>query len=183
MEVLQSKVFKDVKVFIPTVYTDTRGFFMESYNQQIQNILDIEFLQDNHSKSKRGVIRGLHYQWDAPMGKLVRVPIGSGIDVIVDIRKDSPTFGMSEQFELSDVTNKIVWVPPGFAHGFISLQDNTHLMYKNTALHNSAAEGAIHPFDVRLNIDWGMHKSQIILSEKDNLAQSFSDYKKDPKFI
>tara|TARA_R110000744_G_scaffold130653_2_gene238357 strand:+ start:5460 stop:6008 length:549 start_codon:yes stop_codon:yes gene_type:complete len=182
MKIINSKIFKDVKSFIPKVYKDNRGFFMESFNQQIQNIIGIEFLQDNHSKSKKGVIRGLHYQWDEPMGKLVRVPIGSGIDVIVDIRKESPTFGKWETFELSDLNNTILWVPPGFAHGFLSLENNTHLMYKNTALHNGEAEGSIHPLKSGLDIDWALPEEEILLSEKDKTAQTFEDYKSNPKF-
>lgn len=180
MKVTLSKIFKEVKTFTPTIYNDDRGFFMESYNQTIQDELKENFIQDNHSKSKKGVIRGLHYQWNNPMGKLLRVVQGSGIDVIVDIRKNSPTYGQFEKFYLNDNNNLILWVPPGFAQGFLSLEDNTHLCYKTTALHNSNAEGAIHPLESGLNIDWEL--DNILLSQKDKTAQSFDDYNKQPKF-
>lgn len=183
MEITNSTIFKDIKLFTPNVYKDNRGFFMESFNHQIQDELNIEFLQDNHSKSKRGVVRGLHYQWDNPMGKLIRVAVGAGIDVLVDIRKDSSTFGEWESFKLSDKNNKILWAPPGFAHGFLALEDDTHLLYKNTALHNDKTEGAIHPLKSGLNINWGVPEHfQFHLSEKDKSAQTFTNYKLNPKF-
>ena len=182
MKVTKSTIFKNVKIFDPIVYKDDRGYFMESFNQKIQNELNETFIQDNHSKSKKGVIRGLHYQWSKPMGKLLRVPVGSGIDVIVDIRKNSLTYGKWESFHLSDQNNKILWVPPGFAQGFLALQDNTHLCYKTTALHNNNTEGAIHPLKSGLNINWGLSEQKIILSEKDKTAQTFNDYKLNPKF-
>ena len=182
MEIIKSKIFKDVRTFIPTVYNDNRGFFMESFNQKIQDELSVNFIQDNHSKSKKGVIRGLHYQWDKPMGKLVRVVKGSGLDVIVDIRKNSDTFGYWESFELSENNHHILWAPPGFAHGFLSFEDETHLCYKTTSLHNSECEGAINPLDSDLNIDWLMDNSSIILSDKDKSAQSFNEYTKLTRF-
>ena len=182
MEIIKSKIFKDVRTFIPTVYNDNRGFFMESFNQKIQDELNVNFIQDNHSKSKKGVIRGLHYQWAEPMGKLLRVPMGSGIDVIVDIRKNSSTYGKWESFNLSDQNNVMLWVPPGFAQGFLALEDNTHLCYKTTSLHNGNAEGAIHPLKSGLNINWELPEYEIILSEKDKTAQTFNDYKQKPKF-
>ena len=182
MQVLTTK-FDDVKVFIPKVYHDDSGFFTESYNQKIQDELNVNFVQDNHSKSKQYVIRGLHYQWYAPMGKLLRVVSGAGIDVIVDIRKNSPTYGKYESFRLSEDNFNILWVPPGFAQGFLALEKNTHLCYKTTALHNGNAEGAKHPIESGLDIDWGIPNNAILLSEKDKTAQTFNDYNKDPKFI
>ena len=150
MKIVETNNFKEPKLFYPTVYEDDRGFFMESFNDKIQNEINIPFLQDNHSKSKKGVIRGLHYQWDKPMGKLLRVPKGAGIDVIVDIRKDSPTYGKWERFHLSE--------------------------------YNGNAEGAIHPLKSGLNIDWALPEKEILLSEKDKTAQTFEDYKLNPKF-
>ena len=182
MKIVETNNFKEPKLFYPTVYEDDRGFFMESFNDKIQNEINIPFLQDNHSKSKKGVIRGLHYQWDKPMGKLLRVPKGAGIDVIVDIRKDSPTYGKWERFHLSEYNHAILWVPPGFAQGFLALEEDTHLHYKTTALHNGNAEGAIHPLKSGLNIDWALSEKEILLSEKDKTAQTFENYKLNPKF-
>ena len=182
MKIIESNIFKDIKIFVPNVYEDGRGFFMESFNQNIQNELNETFIQDNHSKSKKGVIRGLHYQWSKPMGKLLRVLVGSGIDVIVDIRENSLTYGKWESFHLSDQNNKILWVPPGFAQGFLALQDNTHLCYKTTALYNSDTEGAIHPLKSGININWKLPEHEIILSKKDKTAQTFNNYKLNPKF-
>ena len=170
--------FDEVKIFKPEVYFDHRGFFTESFNNIIEDELNESFIQDNHSKSYKNVLRGLHYQWDKPMGKLLRVVSGSGLDVIVDIRKNSDTFGHWESFELSEDNHHILWVPPGFAQGFLSFEDETHLCYKTTALHNSECEGAINPLDNDLNVDWSIDSSSIILSDKDSLAQSFNDYTK-----
>jgi len=182
MEILATK-FNDVKLFIPAVYRDDRGYFTESYNQKIQDELNVTFLQDNHSKSKQYVIRGLHYQWDKPMGKLLRVVSGAGIDVIVDIRKNSPTYGEHQSFKLTDENFNMLWVPPGFAQGFLALEKDTHLCYKTTALHNGSAESSIHPIESGLDIDWSIPDKAILLSEKDKTAQTFDDYKKDPKFL
>ena len=182
MEIIKSKKFQEVKIFYPKIYKDDRGFFMESFNKYIDDELNENFIQDNHSKSKRGVLRGVHYQWDNPMGKLLRVIKGAGIDVIVDIRQNSPTFGMWERFNLSEYNNAILWAPPGFAHGFLALENDTHLCYKTTALHNGNAEGAIHPLKSGLDIDWSLPEDEILLSEKDSVAQTFSEYAKNPKF-
>jgi dTDP-4-dehydrorhamnose 3,5-epimerase len=174
--------FSKVKLIHPTIYKDDRGFFLESFNSKLQNEIKSKFLQDNHSKSKQGVLRGLHYQWDKPMGKLLRVINGSGFSVVVDIRKNSSNYGEWVKISLDDIDNNILWVPPGFAHGFLALENNTHLCYKTTSLHNSNSEGAIHPLNSGLNIDWGVDEEKIILSEKDSTAQSFEDYNKNPKF-
>tara|TARA_R110000744_G_scaffold211037_1_gene330156 strand:+ start:101 stop:646 length:546 start_codon:yes stop_codon:yes gene_type:complete len=178
----QSTQFKDVKLFYPKIYEDDRGFFMESFNTHIQKKINQTFIQDNHSKSKKGVIRGLHYQWDKPMGKLLRVVKGTGLEIIVDIRENSKTYGLWSGFKLSDVNNAILWVPPGFANGFLSLEEDTHLQYKTTALYNGNAEGAIHPLKSGLDIDWVLPEDKILLSEKDKTAQTFEDYKLNPKF-
>lgn len=182
MKIIKANIFKEVRLFYPKVYQDNRGFFMESYNKSIEDELKVNFIQDNHSKSKKGVLRGLHYQWDNPMGKLLRVIKGSGIDVIVDIRENSPTFGKWERFNLSEYNHAILWAPPGFAHGFLSLEDDTHLCYKTTSLHNGNAEGAIHPLQSGLDIDWALPSNEILLSEKDSIAQTFNEYAKNPKF-
>lgn len=174
--------FDIVKVFTPKVYYDDRGFFLESFNSIINNVTGVNFIQDNHSKSKKYVVRGLHYQWESPMGKLVRVVKGKGIDVIVDIRQNSPTYGQYDKVELSEDNFNIVWVPPGFAHGFMSLEDDTHLIYKTSVYYNSLADGSINPLCSDLNINWGVSKDNIILSDKDNTSQSFSQYSQNPKF-
>ena len=116
------------------------------------------------------------------MGKLVRVIKGRGIDVMVDIRKDSPTYGQYDKVELSEDNFNIVWVPPGFAHGFMSLEDDTHLIYKTTSYYNQESDGAINPLCKNLNIDWEIPVENIIISSKDNQAQSFVQYKLNPKF-
>ena len=179
---IKKTIFDDVRVFEPVVYRDERGFFMESFNSIIQDELGEDFIQDNHSKSSKYVLRGLHYQWEEPMGKLVRVVKGKGLDVLVDIREDSSTFGEWESFELSEDNNNILWAPAGYAHGFLSLEDDTHLCYKTTALHNSKCEGAINPTSSGLDINWGVSNYNIILSDKDNSAQSFNEYIKQPRF-
>ena len=181
METVET-IFEDAKLFYPKVYADDRGFFTESYNQIIQDELGETFIQDNHSKSKAGVIRGLHYQWDRPMGKLLRVVKGSGLDTIVDIRKDSPTYGVHSTFMLSEENFAMLWVPPGFAQAFLALEDDTHLCYKTTALHNGDAEGAIHPTNSGLDIDWQVPNDYILLSEKDTTAQTFAEYAENPRF-
>ena len=182
MIITQSNIFPEVKLFTPNVYKDYRGFFTETFNSKITDELGVTFYQDNHSKSKKNVIRGIHYQWDKPMGKLVRVVNGSGIDVLVDLRKNSPTYGKSETILISDENFTTVWVPEGFGHGFLALEDNTHLCYKCSAVHNGANEGSISPFDSTLNIQWPIEITEAVLSEKDKNAQSFEQYNLNPKF-
>jgi|TARA_Y100000310_G_scaffold55194_2_gene50617 dTDP-4-dehydrorhamnose 3,5-epimerase len=180
----KSKNFNDVFVFTPRVFHDHRGCFYESYNENTFKEAGFNeiFVQDNFSISRANVIRGLHYQWDGPMGKFVKVASGAIMDVIVDVRKGSPTYGVYESFMLTAENKKELWVPPGYAHGIISLEDNTVLHYKCTAVYNSDGESGINPLDPELNIDWGIDKSSLILSEKDSAAQSFSEYRNNPKF-
>jgi len=182
MTVSYSNIFPEVRIFTPNVYKDNRGFFLECFNLDMQKELDVVFYQDNHSKSQKNVIRGIHYQWDKPMGKLCRVIKGSGLDVIVDLRPNSSTYGKSESFILSEDNFIQVWVPEGFGHGFLSLEDDTHLCYKCSAKHNGISEGSIYPFDSTLNIEWRISINEAILSEKDKNAQSFEQYKLNPKF-
>jgi dTDP-4-dehydrorhamnose 3,5-epimerase len=164
------------------VHRDDRGFFLESFNKEIQDAISDELVQDNHSLSKKNVFRGLHYQWDKPMGKLVRVVHGSGLDFIVDIRKDSKTYGQYITIPLSDQNFNIVWVPGHYAHGFLSLQDNTQLTYKTSAYYNSQADGCINPLSTELNLEFTIDNLDVILSDKDKQAQSFTEYKQNPKF-
>lgn len=170
-------LLKNIKIF-----SDLRGSFYESFKKTDDLILSQNFVQHNHSISKRNVIRGLHYQWDYPMGKLVRVSRGSIVDVIVDIRSKKETFGAVYYFELNDKNLHQLWVPAGFAHGFISLEDDTHVEYMCSSIYNKDGESGLNPFDTNLSIDWGIDIEKAICSEKDLNAKSFFQYKKEPKF-
>jgi len=182
---IEKTKFEDVIVITPRVFTDERGYFCETYNADNLKELGFEedMVQDNQSKSQKNVIRGLHYQWGAPMGKLVRVVKGSVRDVIVDIRKGSHTYGESESFLLTDENNRQLWVPPGFAHGILSLEDDTIVSYKCSNVYNSDGESGINPFDDYLKVDWGIKESDAIVSAKDKVANSFLQYDRDPKFF
>lgn len=161
----------------PKVYTDDRGVFFESYNDKLKAAgIDVEFVQDNQSVSKKNVIRGLHFQ-RAPhaQGKLVRVSYGSVIDIAVDLRKNSSTFGRHFSIELNNRNNLMFWIPPGFAHGFSVLEDNTVFLYKVSGLYNPQAEAGIIYSDPELNIDWKIKEP--IVSQKDRVLPSFKEYK------
>lgn len=186
MQVIESKIIPDVKTIKLPVYKDHRGFFTETFNPKVALALGVKFHQDNQSVSRKNVVRGIHFQWDEPMGKLVRVTHGMGVDIAIDLRKDSKTYGYWHAEHLQPEGNQL-WVPPGFGHAFLSLEDNTHLMYKCTAVHNPNAESAICPFDDELGLNevWEHFtgsKENIILSDKDKNAGSFADYKLNPKF-
>jgi len=164
--------------FLPKQFADERGLFMETYNHTVSSAVEIDgisFIQDNLSVSARGVIRGLHFQHTPPVGKLVSVTKGAVFDVAVDIRSWSRNFGKVYTFILDDVERRAVWIPPGFAHGFQALQDDTIFSYKVTARWSAAGEGSINPFDEDLSIRWPI--SHHILSEKDEIAPSFLYYK------
>ena len=165
-------------VFEPKVFADDRGAFFESFNAtrfREATGLDVDFVQDNHSISKKGVVRGLHYQL-APhaQGKLVRVVTGRVWDVAVDIRPGSPSFGKWAGVELSAENRKQFWIPAGFAHGFVALEDDTQFLYKTTALWHGASERAIRWDDAALAIDWPMPGAAIV-SGKDAVAPLFAD--------
>jgi dTDP-4-dehydrorhamnose 3,5-epimerase len=155
------------------VFGDDRGFFVETYNKEryIKNGIDVEFVQDNLSKSVKGVLRGLHFQKPPfAQGKLVQVISGSVLDVAVDIRRGSETFGKWVSVELSEKNKKQFWIPEGFAHGFVALEDDTIFSYKCTNLYNKESEGAIMWNDNDLDIDWQLEKYGInepIISDKD----------------
>ncbi|MGC8970840.1 MAG: dTDP-4-dehydrorhamnose 3,5-epimerase [bacterium] len=160
------------------VFKDDRGFFVESYNQrELKEIgLDLNFVQDNHSFSKKGVIRGLHFQLKYPQGKLVRVISGKVFDVAVDLRVDSPTFGEWFGVELIEGDGLQFYIPPGFAHGFISLEENTHFFYKCTEFYHPEDDFGIIWNDPELNINWHLNKVEnIIISEKDSKLPSFRE--------
>ncbi len=159
----------------PSVFGDERGYFFESYNKKAFADIGItdEFVQDNQSLSARGVLRGLHFQ-NPPyaQGKLVRVIRGAVIDVALDIRSGSPTYGQHYAVELSGSNKKMFWVPPGFAHGFATLEDDTIFAYKCTNTYNKESEGSVLWNDPELAIDWGLKNPS--LSEKDKLAPPLS---------
>jgi dTDP-4-dehydrorhamnose 3,5-epimerase len=146
----------DVILIEPRVFDDERGWFMETYNKDkfAEHGLPTEFAQDNHSFSYKNVIRGLHYQFDPPQGKLVRCVRGTILDVAVDIRRDSPTFRKWVGKELSAENHRMLWIPAGFAHGFAVLTDEAEVVYKCTSLWNPSGEGAIAWNDPSIGIDW-----------------------------
>lgn len=168
----------------PTVFGDERGFFIETYNKNDFAEIGIsdEFVQDNHSKSKRGVLRGLHFQTKFPQGKLVRVIKGSVYDVAVDLRKNSKTFGKWFGIELSSNNKKMFFIPKGFAHGFLTLEDDSEFTYKCTDFYYPEYDSGIIWNDKDINIEWNFKKymleeQEIILSEKDKKLQTLEDYK------
>nr|MCU0890415.1 dTDP-4-dehydrorhamnose 3,5-epimerase [Sandarakinorhabdus sp.] len=140
----------------PRVFGDARGFFLESWNRQsfAEAGLDMDFVQDNHSRSSRGVLRGLHYQLHNPQGKLVRVTQGAVFDVAVDIRRASPHFGRWVGYELSADNHRMLWIPPGFAHGFLVLSDTADFLYKCTTLYDPPSDRGIRWDDPAIGIDW-----------------------------
>ena len=147
----------DVVLIEPKVFGDARGFFFESFNQRSFNAAtgtDYQFVQDNHSRSSKGVLRGLHYQIQQPQGKLVRVVQGAVFDVAVDLRKSSPTFGRWVGVELSGENHRQLWVPPGFAHGFVVLSETAEFLYKTTDYYAPEHERCIAWDDATLAIDW-----------------------------
>ena len=166
----------DVFMIAPKVFGDDRGFFFESYNRRSMAALGIEhdFVQDNHSRSARGVLRGLHYQIRQPQGKLVRVVAGEVFDVAVDLRRASPTFGRWVGETLSAGNKRQLWVPAGFAHGFLALEDGTEVLYKTTDFYNKAAEGAVRWDDPDLAIAWPQDQAPL-LAAKDAAAPALAD--------
>ena len=167
----------DVLILEPKVFGDDRGFFYESYNQQAFQAatgLDVTFVQDNHSKSARNVLRGLHYQVEQPQGKLVRVVQGEVFDVAVDIRKGSKTFGLWVGQILSAENKKQLWVPPGLAHGFVVLSETAEFLYKTTDYYAPAHERCIAWNDLDLAINWQM-QGEPLLSAKDAAGLAFRD--------
>ena len=160
----------------PKVFGDERGFFLESYNQRIFADLGIteEFVQDNHSFSIRDTLRGLHYQVRQPQGKLVRAVAGAILDVAVDLRRSSNTFGRAETFLLSDVNKHMLWIPAGFGHGFRVVSETAHVTYKSTGFYSFADERTIAWDDPDLKIDW-QFDGLPILSQKDKLGLHFRD--------
>ncbi|HEU5295875.1 MAG TPA: dTDP-4-dehydrorhamnose 3,5-epimerase [Burkholderiaceae bacterium] len=168
----------EVLILEPTVFGDERGFFLESFNQRAFDEAvgqHVEFVQDNHSRSQRGVLRGLHYQLPPhAQGKLVRVVNGRAFDVVVDMRRSSATFGRWAGTELDAAEHKQIWIPPGFAHGFLVLSDAADFLYKTTAYYTPAAEAAVRWDDRQIAIAWPDPGVTPRLSERDRVAPSFA---------
>jgi dTDP-4-dehydrorhamnose 3,5-epimerase len=154
----------DVKLIEPKVFGDARGFFFESYNRRAfaSAGIDAEFVQDNHSRSRRGVLRGLHYQIQRAQGKLVRVIAGIVFDVAVDLRRSSPTFGRHIAIQLSAANQKMLWVPPGFAHGFLVISDEAEFLYKTTDYWYAEHERTLLWNDPALAIDWPLDGTPVM---------------------
>lgn len=171
MNVIQTAI-PDLLILEPKVFGDARGFFMESFNAkafQAATGLDVHFVQDNHSRSARGVLRGLHYQIEQAQGKLVRVTRGSVFDVTVDLRKSAPTFGHWVGVELSEENNRQLWIPPGFAHGFLVTSDSADFLYKTTDYYAPQFERSLAWNDPTVGVEWPLHllDGAPLLSAKD----------------
>ena len=177
MDINETKI-PDVKVLVPRVFGDSRGFFKETWNQrQLEKLgLNLSFVQDNFSRSCRNTLRGLHYQYERPQGKLVWVSQGEVLDVAVDLRPDSATFGQWVSEALSDTNHRMMWIPPGFAHGFLVRSDQADFQYKCTDFYAPEFERCIRWDDEHLGIDWGdVETSQLIISEKDAAGRPFRE--------
>ena len=162
----------DLLIIEPRIFGDDRGFFLESWNAETfrKAGLDLDFVQDNHSRSAKGVLRGLHFQNPDPQGKLVRVTAGRAWDVAVDLRRASPTCGQWHGVELSAANKRMFWVPPGFAHGFVALEDDTDFLYKCTAAYAPANERSLQWNDPTVGIDWPLEGLEPQLSGKDKVG-------------
>jgi dTDP-4-dehydrorhamnose 3,5-epimerase len=177
---VESKHLRDVTVLVPDIFQDSRGFFMETFREdQFQALgLPTRFVQDNHSRSAQGVVRGLHFQWDPPMGKLMRVTQGCAFLVAVDIRKGSPSMGKWVGIEASAENRRQVWAPAGFARGFCVLSDFAEIQYKCTGLYSTKGESGIRWDDPEIGIQWPV-KSPVI-SDKDQKAQTLAQWLASP---
>jgi len=171
----------DVIVVEPDVFRDERGFFLETYSEEkyARGGIAGKFCQDNHSRSSRGVLRGLHFQWDPPMGKLMRVTLGSAFLVAVDIRTGSPTFGKWAGVEVSAENRREVWAPAGFARGFCVLSEVAEIQYKCTGIYSNKAESGIRWDDPEIGIKWPTR--DVLLSEKDRNAQTLAQWLSRPE--
>jgi len=178
---VEQTLLKDCYIIHDTVFADQRGYFFESFNQQkFESLtgLNVSFVQDNQSKSSRGVLRGMHYQLGVhSQAKLVRVLEGNVLDVVVDLRKDSPSFGQSFSIELTAENNKQLFVPRGFAHGFVVLSQTAVFFYKCDNFYNKESEGGFIYNDQSLNIDWAISENEVLLSDKDKILPSFEEAK------
>lgn len=176
MNIIQTAL-PGVLIFEPRVFGDARGFFMETWNAAgfAAAGLDVGFVQDNHSRSQKGVLRGLHFQNPGPQGKLVRVTNGAVFDVAVDLRQSSPTFGQWAGVELSAQNKRMFWVPEGFAHGFLTLEDDTDFLYKCTAPYAPQSEFTLAWDDPAVGIEWPVLGSDPLISDKDARGLALAD--------
>jgi dTDP-4-dehydrorhamnose 3,5-epimerase len=179
---IESVHLNDVIVISPQVNGDARGFFMETFRaDQFRDLgLPTEFVQDNHSRSAKGVLRGLHFQWDPPMGKLMRVTNGAAFLVAVDVRKGSPTVGQWFGMEISAENKKQIWAPYGFARGFCALTDGCEVQYKCTGIYNPRAEGGIYFADPAIGIRWPIDPSTAVTSDRDRRAPTLAQWLESP---
>ena len=173
--IIETTTLKDVLLITPRVFGDQRGFFMETWNQQAfsDNGLDLDFVQDNHSRSARGILRGMHYQTENTQGKLVRVSAGSVFDVVVDLRRSSETLGQWYGVSLDATDHKMLWVPPGFAHGFYVTSDYADFQYKCTDFYDPTSEVCLSFNDSTVGIDWPVElggEPQLSEKDRDGLA-------------
>jgi dTDP-4-dehydrorhamnose 3,5-epimerase len=177
---IESRHLNGVVVLVPEIFEDDRGFFMETFRADQFEALQLptDFVQDNHSRSRKGVLRGLHFQWDPPMGKLMRVTHGEAFLMAVDIRKGSPTLGQWFGISVSAANKKQVWAPAGFARGFCALSDFVDVQYKCTATYNPKTESGICWNDPEIGIQWPIR--QPILSDKDRDACTLAEWLKSP---
>lgn len=176
MEIIHTAI-PDVKIILPKVFQDPRGFFLESYHEQkLASIIgeDVRFVQDNHSRSCKNVLRGLHFQEENPQGKLVRVTSGSVYDVAVDLRRESPTFLKWVGMHLSSENFHMAWIPQGFAHGFLVLSDSADLLYKVTSYYHPASDRSLLWNDPEIGIEWPI-QGKPLLSEKDAEAKTAAE--------
>jgi dTDP-4-dehydrorhamnose 3,5-epimerase len=173
---IESRHLQDVVVLVPDIFQDSRGFFMETFreDQFRAHGLPYHFVQDNHSRSAKGVDLGLHFQWEPPMGKLMRVTAGNAFLVAVDIRKSSPTLGKWAGIEASSENRREVWAPAGFARGFCVLSDFAEIQYKCTGAYNNKGESGILWNDPEIGIEWPVKNAE--LSEKDKKAQTLAQW-------
>jgi dTDP-4-dehydrorhamnose 3,5-epimerase len=179
---LEPTEIKDVVVIVPDIFQDSRGFFMETYREdQFKEMgLPHHFVQDNHSRSSKGVVRGLHFQWEPPMGKLMRVTQGSAFLVAVDIRVGSPTLGKWVGINATAENRRQVWAPAGFARGFCVLSDSAEIQYKCTGSYNNKGESGILWNDPEIGIKWPVSAAEAELSAKDKDAQTLKQWLASP---
>jgi len=177
---VESRHLDGIVVLAPEVFEDARGFFMEAYRADLFKELGLphEFVQDNHSRSAKNVLRGLHFQWEPAMGKLMRVTVGTAYLVAVDIRKNSPTLGKWFGIEVSAQNKKMVWAPAGFARGFCVLSEVAELQYKCTGIYNNKGESGILWSDPEIGVEWPVKNP--ILSDKDAKAQTLQQWQGTP---
>jgi len=180
MVTINCNLFPDVKIFIPKINKDERGFFIEIYNDYIKSSLNINFNQDNHTLTNINVFRGLHYQHTIPTGKLCTVIYGSILLVLLDLRLKSKTYRRHKIYKIDNNNNNILWIPSGFACGYLATSNNTHVVYKCSESYRSEYEGQINVRDKLLNIPL---PDNIILSKKDKNSKGILNYELDPKFL